>query len=290
MKGWQPDEEDWRDIRRGFLAGAAAGSVVVLWMWLAHPGEETISSRGFDMSAAFSSSAPDRPAGRIFAQRGQGEVPAAVRHESLSVSSAPSSPLPVSGAAPVVVSPAPAAAAAAPEAPASDPQELAKAGLPTDARGLTGLGAQKGLLSAVVEKFLDHPAVLKAVFDNKLVVEAFMSRDVSKRNCADAGALTSYLANPSSAGMTKVFPVLQAVLSHPDAAASLAGTEMSRRLTDCPSVKALSSDKAAVGTIAMSNPQAVVFLADPRLVQALASNPQAASLIGGISGGGAPQR
>ena len=123
MRGWQPDDEDWIDIRRGFLSGAAAGLVVVAWMWLAHPGEESISSRGFDMGGGFSASPSNRPAGSsmIFARRGQNEAPASVRPEA---PPGPSSPMPYAGTAVAPVAPiapaAPAAsggqAAAAPEA------------------------------------------------------------------------------------------------------------------------------------------------------------------------------
>jgi len=174
-----------------------------------------------------------------------------------------------------------------PPKPESDPKELAKVGLPTDAKGLAGLGARQGVLSAVVEKFLAHPAVLKAVFNNKLVVDAFMNRDIAKRNCSDAGALKNYLSDSQSAGMTKVFPVIQTVLNHPEAAGALAGTAMAKRVMDCPSVKAVSNDQAAVGAIAVGNPQAMMLMADPRLTAALVSNPQASSMLSGLTGGGA---
>lgn len=289
MRGWQPDEEDWREIRRGFLAGAAGGLVVVLWMWLAHSPDETISSRGFDVSGGggYMGGLPSQPSGSrmIFAKRDQEGGLASVAPEAVpGGASEPSDETEAAPAPPPAA--APASAAAKRE---SDPRELAKAGLPTDARGLAGLGARKGLLSAVVEKFLDHPAVLKAVFNNKLVVDAFMSRDISKRNCSDAGALKSYLSDPNSAGMTKVYPVLQTVLSHPDAAAALAGTEMADRITSCPSIKALSSDSSAVTAVAMSNPQAVMLMGDPRLTMAMASNPQASGMLSSMQssmGGG----
>ncbi|MDD5304001.1 MAG: hypothetical protein PHS14_12950, partial [Elusimicrobia bacterium] len=179
--------------------------------------------------------------------------------------------------------------AAAPPAPASagdEAKDLAAAGIPTDAKGLSNLGAKEGLLSALAAKMLDHPKILAAIFNNKMVVDAFMSRKLVKQNCESGGALKSYLSDPNSGGMTKVVPVIQQALSQPATASALvsalAGTEMVKRLSDCPSAKALSNDSTAVVSIAMSNPKALGLLMDPRGMTALASNPQAAGLLSGL--------
>ena len=77
--------------------------------------------------------------------------------------------------------------------------------MPTDAKGLRNLGAKEGLLSALAAKMLDHPKIMAAIFNNKQVVDAFMSRARVKENCESGGALKSYLSDPSSGGMTTVF-------------------------------------------------------------------------------------
>lgn len=283
------------------VAGSAVG--VLGWHLIANRNAASVNTEGFDLDKAPEAARPvavspaSRPAPAPQSSLGSFKADADIQAVGGSPRGPASGTTPgASGESPGSFSPT---SSAKPEAPASapaqdpDPRELAKAGLPTDAKGLAGLGARQGMLSSVVGKFLKHPSVLKAVFNNKLVVDAFMSRDVSKRNCSDAGALKSYLSDPKSAGMTKVFPVLQTVLSHPAAAASLADTEMAQRVMDCPSVQTLSSDKTAVMSVAAANPQAMMLLTDPRLTQALTSNPQAASLLGGLTssmGGGALQR
>ncbi|HAZ09216.1 MAG TPA: hypothetical protein DCZ01_12015 [Elusimicrobia bacterium] len=298
------EDEGGLSLRGGLLVGAAAVAMIGAWIWLAHPGDETISSQGFNMGIG--GPAPARPrdlpagAAPALTPRESGDVLAMIRREPLpgNIEHSPSGPSVDPGFLTKTTPPAAAGAATPPSAPRSAPPEadrhaLAAAGIPTDAKGLSNLGAQKGLLSAVTAKLLDHPAILKAVFNNKLVVDAFMSRDVSLRNCSDSGALKSYLSDPNSAGMTKVFPVLQAALSNPASAAALAGTEMAKRVTECPSVRAMAKDPSAFMAVAVSNPKALQLLADPRLAQSLAAHSEASSLLSGVTasmGGAAPQR
>jgi hypothetical protein len=143
------------------------------------------------------------------------------------------------------------------------------------------------MLSSLAAKMLDHPKILAAVFNNKMVVDAFMSRARAKENCENAGALKTYLSDPNSGGMSKVFPVIQQALSRPDNASSLvsalAGTEMVKRVSACPSLKALSEDSTAITSIAMANPKALGLVMDPRGAAALASNPQAAAALAGVT-------
>lgn len=286
--------------RGGLLIGAAAVSMIGIWIWLSYPGDEAISSRGFDMGTGGPALArQDHPAGASPAAAPRGDILAMIRREALpgSVdlsSSGPSAdPGLLSKATPPVAAGAAAPRSIPPAPPEADRRALAAAGIATDAKGLSNLGAQKGLLSAVTAKLIDHPSILRAIFNNKLVVDAFMSRDISRRNCSDSGALKSYLSDPNSAGMTKVFPVLQAVLANPMTAATLAGTDMAKRLTECPSVQAMSKDPTILLSAAVSNPKALQLLADPRLAQSLAANAQASSLLSGVTasmGGASSQR
>ena len=297
------DDGGGPSLRGGLLIGAGAVSMIGVWIWLAHPGDETISSRGFDMGIGGPSLARPRdlPVGAapVVTPRESGDVLAMIRREALPGSVDLSSPGPSADPGSMTKTPPPAAAGAAapraipPAPPEADRHALAAAGIATDAKGLSNLGAQKGLLSAVTAKLIDHPSILRAIFNNKLVIDALMSRDVSRRNCSDSGALKSYLSDPNSAGMTKVFPVLQSVLANPMTAATLAGTDMAKRLTECPSVQAMSKDPTILLSVVVSNPKALQLLADPRLAQSLAANAQASSLLSGVTasmGGAAPQR
>jgi hypothetical protein len=151
--------------------------------------------------------------------------------------------------------------------------------------GLTQLGAKKGLLSAVVKKMMDHPRVLKAVLDNKLVVDALMSRDTSKRNCSDPNALKSVLSDPNSGPQQNLMPLLQQALSRPESASAMLSSRLGQTLMDCPSTKAVTSDPSLILSVAMSNPKALQLVSDPRVASALASNPQASGMLGQVQSG-----
>ncbi|MBI2788368.1 MAG: hypothetical protein HYX59_06750 [Elusimicrobia bacterium] len=289
---------DWDGIKLKALIGFGCVAAVVAWMMFASPSEETASSRGFNMGAV--GSAPAGAPGRPFESRPKtslemvsakiGDGPAGVT-SSLYRPTAPSdasvapAPAPAAGPAPAAA-PAP-APAAPPVSPADEAKDLASAGIPTDARGLQNLGAKEGMLSSLAAKMLDHPKVLAAVFNNKMVVDAFMSRARVRENCQNGGALKDYLSDPKSGGMTKVFPVIEKALSRPDNASSLvsalAGTEMVKRLSDCPSLKQVGNDSSAIVSIAMANPKALGLVMDPRGAAALASNPQAAAALAGVT-------
>lgn len=318
MSEWD-DEEDrgYREggnLKRNALIGVAAAGAVIVWMVFARPGDEAPSTRGFDMG--FASGGPST--GRAFEARPKtsldmvsakiGEAPASLKPDFLPGSQEPqevqesinptaaTSPststvlAPPAGAAPTRDAPAmpPSPASAADEA-----KDLARAGIPTDARGLANLGAKEGMLSSLAAKLLDHPKVLAAVFNNKTVVNAFMARKGVQENCQSGGALKSYLSDPGSGGMTKVFPVIQQALGGSNASglvSALSGTEMAKALGGCPSIKELGSDSSAITSIAMANPKAMSLLMDPRGMAAVASNPQAAGALASLQSkvGGAP--
>ncbi|MEK7233392.1 MAG: hypothetical protein AAB268_06225 [Elusimicrobiota bacterium] len=299
MSAWSEDKEepeswDWDAVKQGVLVGIGCVVAVIAWMAFARPGEEAPSSRGFNMGSA--GGAPSAASGRPFASRPKtsldmvssqiGDGPPGV----ISGIDAGAAANQVEIARPLPAASAPAGnAAAAPPAPVSaagEAEDLAAAGVPTDAKGLRNLGAKEGLLSALAAKMLDHPKIMAAIFNNKQVVDAFMSRARVKENCESGGALKSYLSDPSSGGMTTVFPVIQQALSRPATASALvsalAGTEMVKRVAACPSLQALSNDKTAVVSIAMSNPKALGLLMDPRGVAALAANAQATGVLSGL--------
>ncbi len=306
MSDWREPKEseswDWDVIKRTALAGAACGALVIAWMLFASPGEEAASSRGFDMGFAGGSSPSG--AGRPFAARpktsldmvssrigdGPPGVTSSLYRQAASEPAAAASPPPAAAPAPPA---APADDAAAPVSAEDEAKDLARAGIPTDAKGLRNLGAKEGMLSSLAAKLLDHPKILAAVFNNKTVVNAFMSRPRVKENCGSGGALKSYLSDPASGGMTKVVPVIQQALSKPQTSSALvsalAGTEMAKRLGACPSVKQVADDPTAIASIAMSNPKALGLLMDPRSAAALGSNPQAAAALSVVTsklGGG----
>lgn len=301
----EPEGRDWADLRNKALMGACFAFVVVAWMVYARPGDEAVSSRGFDAGGGGSVTAAS---GRPFDTRPKtgldmvtsqiGDGPAGVTAgiyagqanagESLA-SARPGGVMAAPPAAPSGATPPP----APPPSAADEAKNLAASGAPTDAKGLNRLGGQPGLLSALAAKLLDHPNLLRAVMNNKTVVDAFMSRSTVKENCQNTGALKSYLSDPNSDGMKDVFPVIQAGMSSQSRASSLVSalgdTAMVKALSSCPSLSALSSDTGAIMSIAMGNPKALGLAMDPRGMQALTSNPAAAGILAGVQaklGGG----
>ena len=306
MSEWRDEAKrsepwDWDDIKLKVLIGACCGALVVAWMMFARPGDEVASSRGFDMGAEAGTRGSS--SGRAFEPRPKtgldmvsakiGDGPPGV-DPGIYRQSAPAeaSVAPASAAGPPpAAAPAPAANSPPAQAPATsaadEAKELASAGIPTDARGLTNLGAKEGLLSSLASKMLGHPKVLAAVFNNKMVVDAFMSRPRARENCQSGSALKNYLSDPNSGGMTRVFPVVQKALSDQGNASALvsalSGTEMVKRLSACPSLKEVSNDTGAIMSIAVANPKALSLVMDPRGAAALAANPQAASALASVT-------
>ena len=312
MSEWNDDEgakspRDWGALKQGAIIGVGCSLAVIAWMVFARPSEEAASTRGFNMSA--DGGGPSNASSRTFAARPKtsldmvsaqiGDGPPGVtagiyagtltNQAEMAASTATAAPLPPASAAPKAAAPP----AQAPASAADEAKDLAAAGVPTDANGLNNLGAKEGLLSALAAKMLDHPKILAAIFNNKTVVDAFMSRGRVKENCQSGAALKTYLSDPNSGGMTKVVPVIQQALSNQATSSALvsalAGTEMVKRLSACPSAQALSNDSTAVMSIAISNPKAFGVLMDPRGMAALASDPKAAGVLAGLqskAGGG----
>jgi hypothetical protein len=276
-------EEGPAPTKVSFAIGAGLGLVVLGWMLFARGGDERVSSSGFSEGGAALGGSPfsrDRQTGLSFVSRADAPAPSSVRLDA----ARGASPYAAAPAAPSPAAPASAAPpAAGPDAAPADPKEMAAAGLPTDPAGLRKLGGDDRMMTDAIARLLDHPKILKALFDNKLVVAALMDRETSKRNCNDAGALQSALSSPSAGSYTgRMMGLVSSVLSRPDTVAALAGSEMGSRLLACPSVHALASDPSGLMAIATANPQALSMVSDPRVAQALSSSAQGASLLGGV--------
>ncbi len=304
MNWRRPGEDDGSDATKlAFGIGAAAGLLVLGWVFFARSGEEGVSSNGFRDGGAGGVASPfsrerRSQTGLAFVRLTESSAPSSVRPEALpgAAAAAPALPAPSAGVAPAPAGASPAGApeAAGPAAP-PDPGELAKAGLPTDPAGLKRLGSDSGLLTGAIARLLDHPRILRALLDNKTVVDALMDREDSRRNCSDAGALQSSLSAPGAGAYeTQMMPLVKAALARPEAVAAMAGSEMGSRLMACPSLQGLAHNPAGLMAIATANPQAVAMVSDPRVTQALTSSAQGASLLGGVQssvgvgGGGAP--
>jgi hypothetical protein len=268
------DEYDYDDDERpavprqvvvGLAAIAGTAALIFVWLKLSRPSEEIVSGDGFNM--------PGAPAGAMpFDRKGQtGLSYARLGADYRGASASPAAP---SAAASLGV--------AAPAVLAASSGEMAAAGLPVDPDGLRKLGQKDGLLTAAFKRLLDHPRVISALFNNKLVVDAVMNREAGKKYCANSSDLAAILSNPNDSDMKELQPLVHQALSRADTAAAFAGSAMASRLMECPSVQGLVNDRAAVMSIVQSNPDALGIASDPRVAQAVSDNQQAGGLMSGL--------
>ncbi len=298
MTDWRGNGLDDSDKTKvAFMVGSLAGTAVLAWIMLARGGgaDNALTSSGFDVGgpspvASRVGPARERRDGTGLSMVRLGEV--ADGSAAPSPSSAPS--VPGAGTPAPGDAAAPAAAAAVPSRVAANAGEdgaAAAAALGVDpARDAGRLGGQPGLLSALARRALQHPSALRYLLNNKTLVDAYFSRDLVAKNCSSGAALKSYLMNGSDPqGVSEEVGLAKMFLQNPEAAQAAAGSEFGKRMMDCPSVGQLAKDPGAALVIAGSNPQLLGLLSDPNAAKALATNPAASSLLGGVSssvGGG----
>lgn len=285
MTDWRRRDEGPDQAKRALAAGAVLGLAALGWMLLARSGEERISSNGFSVGGPAAGARPlprspgadGAPTGLSMVRLGFTEAPSSSQPESAGVAPAAAG----ASEAPAAASP-PADAPVSPAAASADSKaDLSAIGVRSDAKSLSRLGEEKGLLSAVVAKAFEHPAVLRLLLNNKTLVDAYFSRGLVQKNCSSGSALKSYLMNGSDPqGVSEEMAIARSLLSRPAAAAAAAGTEFGSRLMSCPSVGELAKDPGAALAIAGANPGVLGLLADPGAMKALSSNPQALSLLG----------
>jgi|GEM_PF-1865423 len=260
---WEQDPDEFRQTKIAFAIGAGLGLLVVAWLWLARPADESVvSGGGFNMGGAAGGAIP-------FDRKGQTGL-SYVRLGSAVGDDA-------------------AAAPATARAPGADPVSadggpaLSDIGAPSDREGLRRLGAERGLLSRLVAGALNHPAALAVLLNNKTLVDAYFSRGQVQQNCASGASLKSYLMNGADPqGVAEETAIARNLLQNRQAAAAAAGTEFGARLLACPAVGQLAADRSSAVQIAAANPSLMGLVGDPAAASALASNPRAAALLGGV--------
>ncbi|NNN07512.1 MAG: hypothetical protein HKL90_16605 [Elusimicrobia bacterium] len=260
-------------MKRGFAIAAACAALVLAWLWLARPEDVGVSEGGFDVGGLTGGLASGARPG-LFDARRPAVLPLIGRNDGAAPSASMAETVGAVGAAPLAP-------------PADGAAELARLGAPSDPAGLQSLGTKKGLFSRLAAAAAAHPAALRALLNNKLLVDAYFSRDLVRRNCDSAAALKSYLMNGSDPqGVSEEVSMVRGYLGDPAAAASAvgaaAGTEFAQRLASCPSVRQLASDPGAALQIGAANPALLGLVADPAAAAALASNSQGAAALAGV--------
>ncbi|MEE8425072.1 MAG: hypothetical protein V3S11_04555 [Elusimicrobiota bacterium] len=95
----------------------------------------------------------------------------------------------------------------------------------------------------------------------------------------DGGA--DFLSNPSDpAGISLFTEGFRRSLNKPGATAAIVTSRLAHRvLTECSAVGGVTRSPALVGRVAKANPQVLLLMADPRLINALIKNPSAMRVL-----------
>lgn len=297
MSDWREQFREAEETKRNLLIGGGAAVAILALMFVALPGDEVPSSRGFNLGG--SGGSPREMSGRPFLPKGQktgldyvgrkvGDGPSSVKPGALPGSPPPPEEATAEASSGAAGDPTRAPGPSSPAAPAasSKPDPRDAASLPKDPAGLNRLGAKEGLLSAMVAKVMEHPAALRYLLNNKTLVDAYFSRDLVKKNCSSGSALKSYLMDSSNPhGVSEELGIARSMLRNPEAASAALGSEFGKRLMDCPAVGAVAKDPGSAMVIVGSNPALMSMLSDPNASKVMNANPNAASLLGAAQSG-----
>ncbi|MEW5906632.1 MAG: hypothetical protein AB1734_07640 [Elusimicrobiota bacterium] len=141
------------------------------------------------------------------------------------------------------------------------------------------VGHQTGYLTKAVGAAMKSPAAVKALLNNKYVVEGFMARSTVKQATSSPEALKEYLKGPGPANFVNN-PVVKAALNNPAVVSAVASSGMVAALLDTPAGRQLMKDPAAVADLVNSNPDLIsMAMQDPMLMSTLMSNPEVSGIV-----------
>ncbi len=163
-------------------------------------------------------------------------------------------------------------------------QQAAQAGTPEQNKTNQSYGSRKGYLTLAVGKLMNNPKAVKAMMNNDWIVKGFMARSTVKDATASPQALKNYLQTSPTVTAFLSNGIVQAAMNNPEIATAFASSEMASALLSTPGVQGLLEDPEAVQSLVNNNPQAMQLLTNPNVMNALASNPKTAGLLGGMGG------
>ena len=134
-----------------------------------------------------------------------------------------------------------------------------------------GMGYQKGYLTTAVSKVMGSPAAVKALLNNKYIVDGFMSRPTVKAATGSPEGLANFLKGPGPGNFINN-PVVKAALNNPAVVSAVASSGLIGAMIDTPAAKALMNNPDLLGDVINSNPQ---------LMQLAMQNPQALTMLMG---------
>jgi len=138
---------------------------------------------------------------------------------------------------------------------------------------LRTLGYKKGLLSDFIGANLRNPSLIVKIFNNSLVVNAFMGRPAIKPLLNNPAALKQYLSqSPEVLGFLE-HPVVQQVFNNSNLMNALAGTKLANAIMDSPSAQHMVKHPEEITSLIIANPQSAALALNPNVLGVLASNP-----------------
>ncbi|MCX5791893.1 MAG: hypothetical protein NTY45_06705 [Elusimicrobia bacterium] len=164
---------------------------------------------------------------------------------------------------------------------ASEAAQPAQAAVPPEAaKKQAGLGVQKGYLTYAVGKAMDNPGVVKALLNNKFVINGFMSRGTVKAASGSAQGLANYLKGGGPANFLNN-PVVKAAMNNPAIVSAVASSGLVGAMLQTPAAQALMKDPDAIADLISSNPQLVALaMSNPATLTTLMNNPSVAGVVG----------
>ncbi|MEA3307573.1 MAG: hypothetical protein U9Q34_07290 [Elusimicrobiota bacterium] len=145
------------------------------------------------------------------------------------------------------------------------------------------IGKKKGFLTSAVGKAMKNPKVVKALFNNGLIVNGFMGRDKVKEVLQNPDALADYIKNTPAASNFLNNAVVKKALNNPAVMGAIASSKLINTLMATPAVKGLLNDEQKVSDILAANPELMPLLSNPAIMGALMQNPDAANALSNLN-------
>ncbi|HNT97185.1 MAG TPA: hypothetical protein PKK31_02840 [Elusimicrobiales bacterium] len=141
------------------------------------------------------------------------------------------------------------------------------------------VGHQKGYLTKAVGAAMKNPKAVRALLNNKYVVEGFMARGTVKQATSSPEALKQYLKGSGPVSFLNN-PVVKAAMNNPAVVSAVASSGMVAAMLETPAAKALMNDPNAIAALVQENPQLVqLAMQNPQTLAMLMSNPEVSGVV-----------
>ncbi len=153
-------------------------------------------------------------------------------------------------------------------------------------REYMSIGSQKGYMTSLLGKVMNNPKVMKALFNNSLVVKGFMQRGTVKKALSSPEQLTNYITKTNAVNNFLSNPVVQKALNSPAVVNTIASSKLMSEIINSPAISGLVKDPSKINQIISENPELGKLLSNPNIMNALMNNPATAGAMTNINIGG----